>query len=72
MAGYAETPKWKLNANWLLKELIFIWRGHSAPGSSFNERSFVNAFMHVMEQYLQACGSPAHRQNLTYASLKEK
>ena len=59
MTDNPEIPKWKLKANWLLKELICIWHGHSKPESLFEGRNFVQSFMRIMEQYLQDCGSSA-------------
>ena len=59
MKESTEISKWKLKANWLLKELIHIWQGYSEFEVLFHERNFINAFMHIMEQYLQDCGSSA-------------
>ena len=59
MTENPEIPKWKLKANWLLKELICIWQGYADPKSLFEGRGFVKTFMQVMEQYLRDRGSSA-------------
>jgi hypothetical protein len=70
MPDHIETPKWKLQANWLLKELILICRGYTDPKSLFEGRSFVQTFMQVMEQYLQDCGSSAPQAELEIGLTK--
>ena len=57
MTENPEIPKWKLKANWLLKELILIWQGRSETNSLFEGRNFVQTFIQVIEQYLLDCGS---------------
>jgi len=59
MPDHTETPKWKLQANWLLKELIRIWQGYADPKSLFEEKSFVKTFKQIMVQYLHDSGSSA-------------
>ena len=59
MTENTEIPKWKLKANWLLKELIRIWQGYSDPKSLFDGQGFVHTFKQIIEQYLQDCGSSA-------------
>jgi len=56
MIGHTEAPKWKLKANWLLKELVRIWEGSAAPAPLFEGGNFVTIFKHLMAQYLQDCG----------------
>jgi len=51
--------KWKLKANWLLKELIRIWQGYADPKFLFEGHSFVHTFKKIMEQYLEDQGSSA-------------
>ena len=72
MLENAEIPKWKLKANWLLKELIRIWQGYNDPKSLFEGRSFVKIFMQVMEQYLQDCGSSVPQAELEIFLTKER
>jgi len=72
MSDRIETPKWKLQANWLLKELIHIWRGYTDPKSLFEGRNFVQTFMRIMEQYLQDCGSPAPQAELDICLTKRR
>jgi len=64
MTENLKIPKWKLKANWLFKELICIWNGHSKPESLFEGRNFVQVFMRIMEQYLQDRGSSAPQAEL--------
>ncbi len=66
----SEIPKWKLKANWLLKELIHIWHGHSKPETLFEGRNFVQTFMRLMEQYLRDCGSLAPQAELEICLTK--
>jgi len=72
MAEHTETPKWKLQANWMLKELIHIWWGYSEPKSLFEGRNFVQTFMQIMEQYLQDCGSSAPQVELDICLTKRR
>ncbi len=65
-----EIPKWKLKANWLLKELIHIWHGHSKPETLFEGRNFVQTFTRLMEQYLRDCGSLAPQAELEICLTK--
>jgi len=64
MSENAGIPKWKLKANWLLKELIRIWQGHTGPKSLFEGRNFVQIFIRIVEQYLQDCSSSAPQAEL--------
>jgi len=59
MTDNIEIPKWKLQANWLLKELIRIWQGYTDPKYLFEGHSFVHTFKKIMEQYLEDQGSSA-------------
>ena len=59
MTDNIEIPKWKLQANWLLKELIRIWQGYADPKFLFEGHSFVHTFKKIMEQYLEDQGSSA-------------
>jgi len=72
MKESTEIPKWKLKANWLLKELIHIWQGYSEFEVLFHERNFINAFMHIMEQYLQDRGSSAPQAELDICLTKRR
>jgi len=43
-------PKWRLKANWLLRELARIWYGKAEPYPLFEEQNFVKAFSDIMIQ----------------------
>jgi len=64
MTDNIEIPKWKLQANWLLKELIRIWQGYTDPKYLFEGHSFVHTFKKIMEQYLEDQGSSAPQAEL--------
>jgi hypothetical protein len=72
MAENPEIPKWKLGANWLLKELIRIWQGHTDPKSLFEGRGFVQIFIRIMEQYLEDLGSSAPQAELDICLTKRR
>jgi len=72
MPAHTETPKWKLKANWLLKEIIGIWQGYSEPESLFKDRNFICTFMHIMEQYLEDYGSCAPQAELDICIRKRR
>jgi hypothetical protein len=72
MLENAEIPKWKLKANWLLKELIRIWQGHTEPKSLFERQSFVHIFRKIMEQYLQDRGSSAPQTELDICLINRR
>jgi hypothetical protein len=72
MEEHADLPKWKLKANWLLKQLIHIWYGEAPPSPLFDGRNFVRTFLHIMEQYLQDCGSPAPQAELDICLIKRR
>ena len=64
MTENTEIPKWKLKANWLLKELIRIWQRYTDPKCLFEGRNFIQIFIRIMEQYLQDYGSLAPQAEL--------
>jgi len=72
MSENPEIPKWKLKANWLLKELIRVWQGLTDPKSLFEGQEFVQIFMQIMEQYLQDCGSSAPQAELEICLTKRR
>jgi len=72
MLENAEISKWKLKANWLLKELINILQGYTDPKSLFERQSFVYIFNKIMEQYLQDCGSSAPQAELDICLTKRR
>jgi hypothetical protein len=72
MLENAEIPKWKLKANWLLKELIRIWQGYADPKSLFEEQSFVHTFKKIMEQYLEDRDSSAPQAELDICLTKRR
>jgi len=43
-------PKWKLKANWLLRELARIWYGKTEPYPLFEGENFFNAFTDIILQ----------------------
>jgi hypothetical protein len=43
-------PKWKLKANWMLRELARIWYGRAEPYPLFEGENFVKAFIDIMTQ----------------------
>jgi len=63
--SYILCPKWKLKANWVLAELIRIWRGEAKAETLFAERNFISIFINIMEQYLQDCGFTSPHATLT-------
>ena len=72
MTDNIEIPKWKLQANWLLKELIRIWQGYTDPKYLFERHSFVHTFKKIMEQYLQERGSSAPQVELDICLTKRR
>jgi hypothetical protein len=44
-------PKWKLKANWLLRELARIWYGKAEPYLLFEGENFVKAFRAILFQF---------------------
>ncbi len=72
MAENSKIPIWKLKANWLIKELVRIWQGNSGVEVLFQGQNFINAFMHIMEQYLQDCGSSAPKTELEICLTKAR
>jgi len=72
MTENPEIPKWKLKANWLLRELIRIWQGYADPKFLFEEHSFVHTFKKIMEQYLEDRGSSAPQAELDICLTKSR
>jgi len=72
MTDNIEIPKWKLQANWLLKELIRIWQGYTDPKYLFEGHSFVHTFKKIMEQYLEDQGSSAPQAELDICLNKRR
>ena len=70
MTENTKIPKWKLKANWLLRELIRIWQGYADPKFLFEEHSFVHTFKKIMEQYLEDRGSSASQAELDICLTK--
>jgi hypothetical protein len=56
--------QWRQKAIGLLHELRLIWEGQAEPAAFFADRSFVLAFMRMMEQYLKDLGYSAPEQEL--------
>jgi hypothetical protein len=48
-------PKWRLKANWLLRELARIWYGKTEPYPLFKDENFVKAFADIMVQSVLDC-----------------
>ena len=46
----SSSPKWRLKANWLLRELVRIWYGKAEPYPLFEKQNFVEAFTSIMIQ----------------------
>jgi len=46
----SKLPKWRLKANWLLRELARIWYGKVEPYPLFEGQNFVKAFVDIMIQ----------------------
>jgi len=72
MTENPKIPKWKLKANWLLKELIRIWQGYTDPKSLFERQIFVHTFKKIMEQYLEDRGSSAPQAELDICLTKSR
>ena len=72
MFEHTEIPKWKLKANYLLKELVYIYQGYSKPEPLFKGQNFIQNFMEIMKQYLLDCGSPAPQAELDICIIKRQ
>jgi hypothetical protein len=50
-------PKWRLKANWLLRELARIWYGQAELYPLFQDQGFVKAFRDILFQFYLDCYS---------------
>jgi len=48
-------PKWRLKANWLLRELARIWYGKTEAYLLFKDQGFVKAFRGILFQFYLDC-----------------
>ena len=54
-AKSCQLPKWRLKANWLLRELARIWYGKAAPFPLFEGQNLVRVFIKIMIQHFMDC-----------------